>query len=450
MRSRPRTWRIFCCGTKIRPGELALSVAVDGLRQTVTANDSERLLPLAVRALADRATMQRDRGDDPAATLDRLRDLRREFPAAVANPEAYSRLERSVLAAQQDLADAEQARAVLSADEATTWHRAAEACRAAGTRWDEAYCRRGRGDSRPHRPGTRGPAFHRRRTHVRRDRPRHVPQREEDQRARLQHAPQNRHGRPPGTRPTRPPARRDHHPRRRPSHRLRGLAGRIRQATAYDGGQPTVPADHPTDHDGDMNRARPAAAAALTVAAGASGMLFTLVARPEPWWQGYVSEAGAAGQPHAGVYRLSLLVLALGVALLGRATRRVGPLLLGAAVLAGTSGVVPCSSRCPLPPYEPTTPADLIHTGASILGMAVLAAAMAVAWSTTARPAIRRLTAAALALTVPLGAVLAMMMLFAGRGTVSALLERILLVVAVSWLIGTALLTTCNGDVKQR
>jgi hypothetical protein len=75
---------------------------------------------------------------------------------------------------------------------------------------------------------------------------------------------------------------------------------------------------------------------------------------------------------------------------------------------------------------------------------------MAVTWSTNARPAIRRLTAAALMLTVPLGAALGLMMLFAGRGTISALLERILLVVAVSWLVGTALLTTFNGDVKGR
>ena len=192
-------------------------------------------------------------------------------------------------------------------------------------------------------------------------------------------------------------------------------------------------------------QAWPAAAAALTVAAGASGMLFTLVARPQPWWQGYVSEAGTAGQPYAGVYRLSLIVLALGVALLGRATRDAGLLLLVAALLAATSSIVPCSSQCPLPPYDPTTPADLIHTAASILGMAALAAAMAVTWSTNAHPNIRQLTAAALTLTVPLSAALGLMMLFAGRGTTSALLERILLMVAVTWLIGTALLTTFNG-----
>jgi hypothetical protein len=127
-----------------------------------------------------------------------------------------------------------------------------------------------------------------------------------------------------------------------------------------------------------------------------------------------------------------------------------GLLLLAAAVLAGTSSIVPCRNQCPLPPYEPTTPADIVHTAASILGMAGLAAAMAVTWSTAVRPASRRLTGAALTLTVSLGAALGLTMLFAGRGTTSAVLERILLVVAVSWLVGTALLTTFGSDVKRR
>jgi hypothetical protein len=208
------------------------------------------------------------------------------------------------------------------------------------------------------------------------------------------------------------------------------------------------PAGGRTDHDGGMTRNRLAAAAALTVTAGSGVMLFALVAGPGHWWQGYVSEAGAAGRPYALVYRLGLALLALGVAVLGRALPRAGLLLLVAAVFAGTSSVVPCSNQCPLPPYDPTTPADLVHTAASILGMAVLAVAMAVTWSAAAHPAIRRLTATALTLTVPLSAALGLTMLFAGRGTTSALLERTLLVVVVSWLVGTALIATFDGDVK--
>lgn len=193
-----------------------------------------------------------------------------------------------------------------------------------------------------------------------------------------------------------------------------------------------------------MARDRLAAVASVAVAGGAGVMLYALAAGPEPWWQGYVSEVGAAGRPYATVYRLGLLLIALGVALLGRALGRSGLLLLVAAVFAGTSGLVPCSYGCPLPPYEPTTATDVVHTAASILGLAALAAAMAMVWW-EARPATRLLTAVALTLTVLLGAALGLMMLLAGRGTASALLERILLVVAVSWLVGTALLTTFDG-----
>ncbi|GAA0568420.1 hypothetical protein GCM10010172_60830 [Paractinoplanes ferrugineus] len=218
-----------------------------------------------------------------------------------------------------------------------------------------------------------------------------------------------------------------------------------------------------------MIRNRLAVAAAVTVTGGAGVMLFTLVAGPGRWWQGYVSEAGTAGQPYAVSYRLGLGLLALGVALLGRARRHAALLLLVAAGLAGTSSVVPCSAGCPLPPFEPTTTADLVHTAASILGMAVLAAAMAVTWWTAARPAapqattagakagaaagappvgdagvrkaVRRLAGVALVLTLPLAAAMALTMLFVGRGTVGALLERALLLVAVCWLVGTGLLS---------
>lgn len=198
-----------------------------------------------------------------------------------------------------------------------------------------------------------------------------------------------------------------------------------------------------------MTRTRLAAAAAVSVTAGAGIMLFTLLTGPGPWWQGYVSEAGASGRPDALLYRSGLILLAFGVALLGRALARAGLLLAVAAVFAGTSSVVPCSSQCPLPPYEATTAADVIHTAASIVGLAVLAAAMAVTWATAARPASRRLAATALGLTVPLGAAEGLSMLIAGRGTTSALLERVLLTVAVSWLVGTALLTAAADNGRQ-
>jgi hypothetical protein len=206
-----------------------------------------------------------------------------------------------------------------------------------------------------------------------------------------------------------------------------------------------------------------ATGAGFAVLIGAVVMLVALVAAPGPWLRGYVSEAGTSGQPFAVAYRWGLLVLALGVALLSAAfaahprTSRSAPLrsglvvavLLGLAALpAGVSAVVPCSDRCPLPPFEPTTVADVVHTAASIVGMILLALAMLAACVADLGPALRRLSVVAAAMTVPMGLTLGLTMLLAGRGTLGASLERMMLVVAVSWLIGTSLLTVLRNSVK--
>jgi hypothetical protein len=188
---------------------------------------------------------------------------------------------------------------------------------------------------------------------------------------------------------------------------------------------------------------RVAALAGAAVLVGALTMLAALIAAPGPWTQGYVSEAGTTGVPLATAYRWGLVGLAGGVALLGRALRRdsrpVAALLGIAGGLAGVSGVVPCSGGCPLPPFEPTTVADVTHTVASVLGMIVLAGAMAlVAFSGPFDPALRRLATAAVVAIVPLGAALGLTMLLAGNGPLTATLERVTLVVAVSWLVGTS------------
>jgi hypothetical protein len=189
---------------------------------------------------------------------------------------------------------------------------------------------------------------------------------------------------------------------------------------------------------------RVAALAGAAVLVGALTMLAGLVAAPGPWTEGYVSEAGTTGMPLAIAYRCGLVGLAVGVALLGRVlgrdSRPVATLLGIAALLAGTSGVVPCTGGCPLPPYEPTTVADVSHTAASVIGMVLLAGAMAlVALSAPFGPVLRRLSTTAVAIIVPLGAVLGLTMLLSGRGPVSATLERAALVVAVSWLVGTSI-----------
>jgi hypothetical protein len=184
-----------------------------------------------------------------------------------------------------------------------------------------------------------------------------------------------------------------------------------------------------------------AAAAGLAVPAGAVVMLVALAAAPGPWTTGYVSEAGTAGQPYAVPYRWGLVLLAAGVALLALALRRhraAAALLGAAALLAGTSAVVPCSGGCPLPPYQPATPADLVHAGASVAGMVLLAGAMAAVARADLPRMVRRVAAASAVVIVPIGAALGLTMLVVGRGPVGAVLERLVLVVAVTWLTGTA------------
>ncbi|MEU4214645.1 DUF998 domain-containing protein [Actinoplanes sp. NPDC026623] len=186
-----------------------------------------------------------------------------------------------------------------------------------------------------------------------------------------------------------------------------------------------------------------AAAAGCAGLVGSLMMLLALVAAPGPWLQGYVSEAGIAGLPLAAPYRLGLVLLAGGAGLLGLALRhrsRLAALLLGgAAAFAAASGAVPCSSGCPLPPYEPATAGDVVHAGATVVASFLLAGAM-VTVARTPAPA-RRLAAVAAALIVPLGGALGLIMLLVGRDPAGAILERLVLLVAVGWLVGTALLT---------
>jgi hypothetical protein len=190
-----------------------------------------------------------------------------------------------------------------------------------------------------------------------------------------------------------------------------------------------------------------AISAAVAVLLGAALALTGLLLKAGPWWSGYVSEAGVSGQPWAYAYRGGLVLIGLGVGLLGWSFTGLASLLLGvSAVLAATSGAVPCSAHCPLPPYERSTPADVVHGSASILGMVVLAAAMAVLAWTARSAALRGLSWSGVALMVPLGGTLGLIMLFVGRSAAGAQLERILLVIAILWLIAAASVQAWRPD----
>ncbi len=193
-----------------------------------------------------------------------------------------------------------------------------------------------------------------------------------------------------------------------------------------------------------------AATAAGAVGGGAVLALVALLERPGPWWSGYVSEAGVAGLPWAWAYRLGLVLIGVGVGLLGWSFAGPVALLLGvSAVLAATSGAVPCSAHCPLPPYEQATLSDVVHGSASVLGMIVLTAAMAVIAGTARSAAQRGLGWSGVALMVPVGGVLGLIMLFVGRSTAGAELERALLVVAILWLIAAGSIRAAGADAAD-
>jgi DNA-binding CsgD family transcriptional regulator len=102
---------------------------------------SERLLPLAARALSDQIQASRDRGHDVTAALERLSDLRRRFPDIIAEP-GPGRLQRLYKQAMQALYDAEVLRGQADQAAAAAWCDAAQACADAESPWDEAYARR--------------------------------------------------------------------------------------------------------------------------------------------------------------------------------------------------------------------------------------------------------------------------------------------------------------------
>jgi DNA-binding CsgD family transcriptional regulator len=121
--------------------EHAVTVAVAGLSQEAPPLGAERLLPLAARALADRAVAARDRGEGASGAVARLDDLRRAYPEVVTEPLAQDRWFRRYLRAMQELADSETARGRAEHDESARWQQAAAVAHEAGLAWDEAYCR---------------------------------------------------------------------------------------------------------------------------------------------------------------------------------------------------------------------------------------------------------------------------------------------------------------------
>jgi DNA-binding CsgD family transcriptional regulator len=127
--------------------ERAIDAAMAGVKDEDTLNLVERLIPLAGRAAADQAQALRDRSEDTALALARLRNLQRRFPTVVAigpgsTDQAQLRngpMYQAQVRAMQAWYDAEVLRGLSDPGAATAWQRAVHACADAELMWDEAY-----------------------------------------------------------------------------------------------------------------------------------------------------------------------------------------------------------------------------------------------------------------------------------------------------------------------
>jgi DNA-binding CsgD family transcriptional regulator len=118
----------------------AMAVALAGVEADgfLLPIEVERLIPLAARAAADEVQTLRDRGEDLAAAIARLLDLKRRYPAVVAE-EQVGPMYAAQVCAMQTLYEAELLRGQLDTGAAEAWMSAAHACADAELRWDEAY-----------------------------------------------------------------------------------------------------------------------------------------------------------------------------------------------------------------------------------------------------------------------------------------------------------------------
>jgi len=117
----------------------AFAAAMAGVeRKGSHVNLVERLVPLAARALADEAQAFRDRGEDPAAAVARLDDLRSRYPRVVAEV-GPGPMHQAEVRAMQARYDAEVQWGLAEPAAATAWQHAAQACADGELAWDEAY-----------------------------------------------------------------------------------------------------------------------------------------------------------------------------------------------------------------------------------------------------------------------------------------------------------------------
>jgi Protein of unknown function (DUF998) len=174
-----------------------------------------------------------------------------------------------------------------------------------------------------------------------------------------------------------------------------------------------------------------------------SGLLVAVAGTPGLRVSGYVSELGAQGAPWARTYRAAIVAIAVGLVLLAIVYRPVSAaaatLLVSAAVFGAVSASVRCTPGCPLPPEVGATPADTVHTGASITAFVLAAGAMLVLARVAVEP-VARLCRYGIVLVVALGTPVGLGIVLVGRGLFTGVLERAMMAVAIAWLVGVSAL----------
>ncbi|MDM4723086.1 DUF998 domain-containing protein [Micromonospora sp. WMMA1363] len=194
---------------------------------------------------------------------------------------------------------------------------------------------------------------------------------------------------------------------------------------------------------GGVPRAAAASVAVGSILAGAVTVTVAVVTGPGSALTGYVSEAGVADSPSAPAYRSGIFALAAALILVAAALptglRVAAALLAAGGALTLLSGAVTCSAGCPLPPFERTTVADLVHGGASVAATAAVVFAMvAITLSPRAGRPLRRLAGTAAGVALPLAGAMGLAMLTVGRGSLVGALERLLLLAVLLWGAATA------------
>jgi hypothetical protein len=112
------------------------------------------------------------------------------------------------------------------------------------------------------------------------------------------------------------------------------------------------------------------------------------------------------------------------------------------------SSSVRCTAGCPLPPFEQATADDLVHAGASIIAVGLVALAMLLLALGDSQ--LRSMSRLWFAVTAPVIAILGILLLAVGRSTATAVTERVGLTAVLGWLIAVSVKASVAAPLTFR